>query len=380
MRRDVTGLQFATQAIHAGEAPDPVTGAHNPPIYQTTTYAFASLAEKQAVLNDEREGYVYTRDGNPTSRMFERKLALLEGAEESLLAASGMGAISATLLSLLGSGDHLVASDAVYVNAERLMREDLPGFGIETTFVDITDLDAVAAAIRPETRVLYAESLANPTLVVADLPALAALAHERGLTFIVDNTFASPYLLRPLEHGADLVVHSATKYLSGHGDAIAGVVSGSRALTKRIHELIAHLGSPISPFNAWLLLRGIKTLELRMERHCLNAQRLAEYLASRPEVERVNYPGLPNHPGHDLAARLMGGRFGGMLSFEIAGGPDAAQQFAGALELCFHAVSLGDVSTLVWPWSDSGLVRVSVGIEASDDVIADFDQAFRAIG
>ena len=380
MARDVTGLQFATQAIHAGEAPDPATGAHNPPIYQTTTYAFTSLAEKRAVLSGEREGFIYTRDGNPTTRTFERKLALLEGAEDSVLAASGMGAISATLLSLLGNGGHLVSSDAIYGMAERFVRDDLPGFGIATTFVDITDLGAVEAAIRPETRVVYTESLSNPTLVVADLPRLAALAHRRGLLLVVDNTFASPYLLRPLAHGADLVLHSATKYLCGHGDAIAGIVSGTRALTAPIRHLVVHLGSPLSPFNAWLLLRGVKTLELRMERHCLNAQRLAEYLATRPEVGRVHYPGLPGHPGHDIAARLLRGRFGGMLSFAIAGGTDAAEQLADALELCFHAVSLGDVSTLVWPNHDSNLVRVSVGIEAADDLVADFDRAFRAIG
>ncbi|HLI50711.1 MAG TPA: aminotransferase class I/II-fold pyridoxal phosphate-dependent enzyme, partial [Thermomicrobiaceae bacterium] len=300
--------------------------------------------------------------------------------EESVLAASGMGAITATLLSLLGNGGHLVASDAIYRNSAEFIGTDLPSFGIDTTFVDITDLKAVAAAIRPETRVLYTESLANPTLVVADLPELARLARDRGVTFVVDNTFASPYLLRPLELGADLVLHSATKYLSGHGDAIAGVVSGSSALTRPIRRMVVTLGSPISPFNSWLLLRGIKTLELRMERHCLNAQRLAEFLAARPEVERVRYPGLPGHPGHDLAARLLGGKFGGMLSFDIAGGPDAAQQFADALQLCFHAVSLGDVSTLVWPWAGSNLVRVSVGIEAAGDLIADFDQAFHAIG
>lgn len=383
MRRDMndmTGLQFSTQTIHAGEVPDPVTGAHNPPLYQTATYAFSSLAEKQAVLNEEREGFIYTRDGNPTTRMFERKLALLEGAEDSVLTASGMGAITATLLSLLGQGGHLVASNAIYRTSADFISTDLPDLGIGTTLVDITDLDAVASAIRPDTRVLYTESLANPTLVVADLPALARLAHDHGLTFVVDNTFASPYLLRPLELGADLVLHSATKYLSGHGDAIAGVVSGSSALTQPIRRMVTNLGSPISPFNAWLLLRGIKTLELRMDRHCLNAQRLAEFLAARPEVELVRYPGLPSHPGHDLAARLLGGKFGGMLSFDIAGGPDAAQQFADALQLCFHAVSLGDVSTLVWPWAGSNLVRVSVGIEAAGDLIADFNQAFRTIG
>ena len=381
MRRDVAGLQFSTQTIHGGEAPDPVTGAHNPPLYQTTTYAFSSLADKRAAIEDEgREGFVYTRGGNPTARMFERKMALLEGAEDSVLAASGMGVIAATLLSLLGNGGHLVASQTIYPIAEQFVADDLPTFGINPTFVDITDHDAVARAIRPETRVLYVETLANPTLVVADIPALARLAHSHGLTLVVDNTFASPYLLRPLAIGADLVIHSATKYLSGHGDVIAGVVSGSRELTQRIRRMVSHVGSPISPFNAWLLLRGVKTLELRMERHCQNAMQLAKFLEARPEVERVRYPGLPGDPGHDLAARLLGDQFSGMLSFEMAGGPDAAQQFADSLELCFHAVSLGDVSTLVWTWEDRNLVRVSVGLEAAVDLMADFAQAFDAIG
>ena len=379
MRRHAIGTQFATQAIHAGEAPDSATGAHNPPLYQTTTYAFASVEDRRAVIDEGRDGFVYTREGNPTSRMFERKMAVLEGAEDSVLAASGMGAIAATLLSLLESGGHLVASNAIYPSAAAFIRSDLAPLGIATSFVDITDLGAVAAAIRPETRVLYLESLANPTLAVADLPALAELTRARSITLVVDNTFATPYLLRPLEHGADLVVHSATKYLSGHGDAIAGVVSGTRTLTQAIRRKIEHFGSPISPFNAWLLLRGIKTLEVRMDRHCQNAQHLAAYLAARPEVERVRYPGLPDHPGHALAARLLHGRFGGMISFDVAGGHEAAERFGGALELCFHAVSLGDVSTLVWPWEEGNLVRVSVGIEAIADLIADFGHAFHAI-
>lgn len=372
--------QFSTLSIHAGEAPDPVTGAHNPPLYQTSTYAFATLEDKLSVLSGEREGFIYTRDSNPTSRMFERKFALLERAEDSLLAASGMGAITASLFTVLSAGDHLLASDTIYPVATQFVRDDLPGHGITATLVDVTDLELVRSAIQPNTKAIYTEFLSNPTLAVADIPALVALAHDHGLLLIVDNTFASPYLFRPIEYGADLVLHSATKYISGHGDVIAGVVSGKRDLIARIRRTVAHLGSPISPFNSWLLLRGVKTLELRMERHCQNALALARYLSNKPEVSQVNYPGLSDRQGHALADRLMGGRFGGMLSFEIDGGPDAAQQFAGALELCYHAVSLGDVSTLVWPWSDSNLVRVSVGIEAEVDLIADFEQAFRAIG
>lgn len=371
---------FATRAIHAGEDAVNPFGAVNAPLYQTTTYAFETLEEKQAILSGEREGYVYTRDGNPTTRAYERKHAALEGAEDALLAASGMGAIAATMLSTMSAGCHLLASDALYPVAEAFFRNDLPRFGIGVTTVDVTDLDAVRAAIHGSTVVLYVESLSNPTLKMADVPALAAIAHERGVLLIVDNTFASPYLLRPIEHGADVVIHSATKYISGHGDVMAGVIAGRADLISRARTMLSHLGAPVSPFGAWLLLRGVKTLELRMQRHSSNALALADYLAGHSAVTRVYYPGLPAHPGHAVAARLMGGLFGGMLSFDIDGGPDAAQQFADALRLCYHAVSLGDVTTLVWPWSGSSLVRVSAGIETHEDLIADFEQALRAIG
>jgi methionine-gamma-lyase len=291
-----------------------------------------------------------------------------------------MGAIAATILSTLSAGCHLLASDALYPVAETFIRHDLPRFGIGITTVDVTDLDAVRSAIHGSTIALYVESLSNPMLKVADIPALASIAHERGVLLIVDNTFASPYLLRPIEHKADLVIHSATKYISGHGDVMAGVVAGASGTIARARTMLSHLGAPISPFSAWLLLRGIKTLELRMQRHSSNALALAEYLADHPAVARVYYPGLSSHPGHDIATRLMGGRYGGMFSFDIDGGSDAAQQFADALNLCYHAVSLGDVTTLVWPWSGSSLVRVSAGIETPDDLIADFEQAFQAIG
>jgi methionine-gamma-lyase len=371
---------FATRAVHAGEAPDSATGALNPPLYQTSTYAFSSLADKQAILGGEREGYFYTRDGNPTTRTYERKHAALEGTEDALLGASGMGVIAATIFSVMSAGCHLLASDALYSVAEAFFQQDLPRLGIGVTRVDVADLDGVRAAIHPSTIALYVESLSNPTLKVADLPALAEIAHERGVLLIVDNTFASPWLLRPAAHGADLVIHSATKYLSGHGDIVAGVVAGRAELIARARTMLSHLGAPISPFNAWLLLRGVKTLELRMERHCRNALGLATYLSARPEVTRVYYPGLPDHPGHAIAARLLEGGFGGMLAFELAAGAEAAQHFADALHLCAHAVSLGEVNTLVWPWSGCSLVRVSTGIETLADIIADFEQALARIG
>lgn len=371
---------FATRAIHAGEAADPTTGAHNTPIYQTATYAFHSLEEKDAILSGEREGYIYSRYGNPTSHAFETKLAALEGAEAGLVAASGMGVISAALLGFVCAGDHIVASDALYSVADDFLQVDLPRLGIEVTRVDFSDLDAVSAAIQPKTRILYTEFLSNPRLKVVDIPALAEIAREHSVVSIVDNTFGTPYLVRPVEHGIDLVLHSATKYISGHGDVVAGAVCGCAQYIGCARRMVAHLGSPNSPFNSWLLLRGIKTLELRVERHCQNALTVARYLDSHPDVLTVYYPGLETHAGHDIAARLTGDRFGGMLSFEIEGGSESAQRFANALELCDHAVSLGDVSTLVWPNSHDNLVRVSVGIETVDDIIADFDQAFRKIG
>jgi methionine-gamma-lyase len=369
-------LGFSTVAIHAGEGPDPTTNAHNTPIYQTSTYAFGSLEAK--LLAAESGGHFYTRNSNPTTAALETKIAALEGAEAALAGASGMAVISATLLTLLHQGDHVVYSGEVYHYALEFFRERAGHYGIAATPVDITNLDAVRAAIRPETKVLYCEFLSNPRIQVADIPALVQMARERGLTMVVDNTFTSPYLFRPIEHGVDLSLHSATKYLCGHGDAIAGTVAGSRELIERIHDTLVVLGSCISPFNSWLILRGIRTLELRMERHCRNALALAEFIERQPEVSRVNYAGLAGHPGHAIARDLMDGRFGGMLSF-VAPDVDYANQFADALELADHGVSLGDVFTLIWPNRDDPLVRVSVGCENVEDLIADFEQAFESV-
>jgi len=367
---------FSTIAIHAGEGPDPATNAHNTPIYQTSTYAFETLEAKQAAA--ESNGHFYTRNSNPTTRALETKIAALEGAEAALAGASGMAVISATLLTLLHQGDHVVYSGEVYHYALEFFEQRAEHYGIDTSAVDITDLEAVRAAIRPETKVLYCEFLSNPRIQVADIPALVNIAREHDLTFVVDNTFTSPYLFRPLEHGVDLSIHSATKYLCGHGDAIAGTVAGSAELIERIHDTLVVLGSCISPFNSWLILRGVRTLELRMERHCANALALAEFLDRQPEVERVNYAGLPHHPGHALARDMLGGRYGGMLSF-MAPDTDYANQLANALHLADHGVSLGDVFTLVWPNREDPLVRVSVGCETTDDLVADFEQAFEAV-
>jgi methionine-gamma-lyase len=376
---------FATRAIHAGERADPSTGAHNTPIYQTTTYAFDSLEAKASAMSGEPGSYIYTRGGNPTTAALEAKIAALEGAEAAVAGASGMAVIMAALRSLARAGDHIVAAENVYFWANIYLDEDAPLDGVAVSRVDITDLDAVRAAMRPNTKVLYTEFLSNPAINVADIPALAAIARERGATLVVDNTFTSPYLFRPLEHGAHLSLHSATKYISGHGDALAGVISGDAALIAPILRQIEILGSCISPFNAWLLLRGVKTLDLRMERHCTNALELARFLERQPEVSEVRYAGLESHPGHAIARDLTGGRYGGMLSFRLhsEGCDEQAERLADALQLCAHAVSLGDVSTLVWPHRSNvygELVRVSVGCEDIRDIIADFEQAFEAVG
>lgn len=367
---------FSTLAIHAGERPDPATHAHNTPIYQTSTYAFETLEQLQNAV--DQNGHIYTRSSNPTTRRLEEKIAALEGAEAALVGASGMAVISSALLTLLHQGDHVVASDQVYHYALEFFEERAAHYGIETTLVDITDLDAVRAAIRPNTRVLYCEFLSNPLIHVADVPALVEIAHEHGLKVVVDNTFATPYVYRPLEDGVDLVLHSATKYLCGHGDAIAGCIAGSRSLIDEIHHTLVILGSSISPFNSWLILRGMRTLEMRMERHCENAQALAEFLERQPEVGAVNYAGLPGHPGHELAKRLGGGLYGGMLSFTVPS-VDFGMQLATCLNLVDHGVSLGDVFSLVWPNRDEPLVRVSVGCETAEDLIADFEQAFETV-
>lgn len=367
-------LGFSTRAIHAGEGTDPATGAHNTPIYQTSTYSFHSLEEKAAIMAGEVEGYTYTRGGNPTTSAFEKKIAALEGAEAAVAGASGMAVIAAAFHAYLRSGDHVVAADDLYTWATVFLEEEAPAYGIEVTRVDFADLDAVRAAVRANTKVIYTEFLSNPTIKIADIAALGGVANECGAKLIVDNTFASPWLMRPLEHGAHLSLHSATKYLCGHGDALAGVISGDKDLVAPILRQVQVLGSCISPFNSWLLLRGIKTLEMRMERHCKNALEVARFLERQPDVEVVNYAGLEGHPGHEIAARLMSGGFGGMLSFRMRGGAEAGAQFANALKLCDHAVSLGDVNTLVWPHRDE-LVRVSVGCENVEDIIADFEQA-----
>lgn len=372
-------LGLSTRSIHAGEAPDPATGAHGVPIYQNATYAFRSYDQLAAWRADAAPHFYYARDGNPTVRCLELKLADLEGAEAAVATASGMAAISATLLHLLGERNHLVASCDLYQATQDFLCRDLPSHGAAVTTADFTDPAAVAAAITPETGVLFAETFSNPGLRVVDLDAIGQIARQHGIPFVVDNTFLSPALLRPLEHGADLVVHSATKYLAGHGQVLGGVVCGPREMLTGVGRTLSRLGGALSAMSAWLLLLGIKTLPLRMERHSANAARLAALLAEHPAVAAVHYPGLATDPGHDVARRLAGDRYGGMLAFRLQGGEPATRAFINRLDICTLAVSLGEYSTLVWPYPDNGLMRVSVGLEDIRDLESEFAAALDGV-
>lgn len=373
---------FDTRCIHAGEAPEPTTGAHGVPLYQNVTFAFETHGQVAAMRSGERPHFTYSPRGNPTVRCLEVKLASLEGAETSLALNSGMAAISSTLLSVADNGGHVIASERLYELTRAFLEEELPRLGASATFVDLTDLNAIEAAITPNTRAIYTEPFSNPTLAVVDPARLAVIARNHGLTLIVDNTFLSPALYRPIEHGADIVVHSATKYLSGHGQVQGGMISGSRRLVDPIRHRALLLGNGLSPFAAWILLSGIHTLPLRMARHGENAMALARLLAASDAVEIVNYPGLATHPGHANAVRMVGNhehRFGGMLSFRLTGGSAAVAPFIDALRLCTIAVSLGDCSTLVWPWQSGDLIRVSAGLEDPKDLLRDFETALMAV-
>ena len=370
---------FGTRCIHAGEAPDPTTGAHGVPLYQNVTFAFETYGQVEAMRSGARPHFTYTSRGNPTVRCFEAKMANLEGTETAAAFDSGMAAISGTLLTLLANGGHAVASDHLYDFTRDFLNEELPAFGGSATFVDIADPRGIERAITPRTKIIYAEVFSNPDLHVADIRILAEIARRHDVVLVVDNTFLSPALLRPAELGADIVIHSATKYISGHGQVQGGVVSGPRRSIDPMRRRMLHLGSGMSPFAAWLLLSGVHTLPLRMARHCENALRLASALTAHPAVSSVNYPGLASNPGHALATTLVGDRFGGMLSFGLSAGREAFGPFLNALQLCTIAVSLGDCSTLVWPWPTGNLIRISTGLEDGDDLIDDITRALDVV-
>jgi cystathionine beta-lyase/cystathionine gamma-synthase len=366
-------LGFTTRAIHAGEEPDPATGAHGVPIYQNSTFALGTMERFQDFWDGAPNAWGYTRDGNPTVDHLERKVADLEGAESCVAAASGMGAISATLLTVGANGGHIVMANQIYNTANKLVNEDLPQYGITFSRVDITDLDAVEAAITPQTTAIYTEVFSNPTLVVADIPALAKLARKHGLQLVIDNTFLSPALYRPLEDGADLAIHSATKYLAGHGEVLGGVVSGSKDAIEPIRVKALRLGSTLSPFAAWLIMTGMRTLPLRMERHSHNARSVAAFLSAHPAVASWHYPGLPDDPGHETAVKLLGENapMGGMLTIALNGGAESVAPFVESLKVITFATSLGDTSSLAWPILGTDLVRLSIGLEDEADLLAD---------
>ena len=388
-------MGFATRQIHVGVKSE-TNGALCVPIYQTATFKFDSVEQGGARFAGAEEGYIYTRLGNPTQRMVEEKMASLEGSEDALATASGMGAISSAIWSALKAGDHVVASDTLYGCTFALLNHGVTEFGVEVDFVDMTDLDVVRKAIRPNTTVVYFETPCNPTLKIIDIEGVARVAHEvnADIRVIVDNTFATPYLTRPLEWGADVVVHSATKYLNGHGDVIAGVICGKADFIGRCRMFGVKdmTGSVMSPFNAFLMARGLKTLDIRMDRHCGNAKKVAEYLHQHPAVTKVFYPGFDDFEGHEVAKKQMS-QYGGMISVELKANRDQTAKALNALKLVTIAVSLGDAETLVeHPASmthstytpeelaaagiPEGLVRISIGLENPEDIIADFEQAF----
>jgi len=387
-------LEFATLAVHAGEEPCPATGALDTPIYQSTTFVSADSDEMAAVYGEQKPGYMYTRYGNPTIHALESKLAALEGGEAALATASGMAAVSTAILGYVKSGDHVVAARSLYGAAYNFLNRKLPRMGASATFVDSARVEDFEKALQPNTRLIYFETPSNPVLEVVDIAAIAALGRAQGIPTMLDNTFASPALQQPLRMGVTVSVHSATKYLCGHGDAMGGAIIGPRDyISLLVHEVIRDYGGVISPFNAWLILRGIRTLHLRMPAHCSNARQIAEFLAAHPNVERVYYPGLLHHRGHELAKKQMSD-FGAMISFEAKGGYQRGKRVMDRVKLFARAASLGDTrSLIVHPASTShravppddrraigitdGLVRLSVGIEAAADLVADLDQALQ---
>jgi methionine-gamma-lyase len=379
VRERTEGRGFATRAIHAGERPDPTTHAHRTPIYATATFTFDSAAEKEDAVDRslawEPGAYFYSRTGNPTNRALEEKVASLEGAEDAVVSSSGMAAVSATLFAHLAAGDHIVVGDELFAITKVLLEDDFPRRDLAVSPVDMTDLAAVEAAIRPTTRALFLETSTNPRLRIPDLDAVAAIARHHDLLFIADNTFLGPALLRPLEHGADLVLHAATKYLSGHGDAVSGVVSGPKSLTDPIRKQTDTLGQAANPFASFLVQRGLRTLPLRSKAASANAAAIATYLESHAKVDWVRYPGLASHPDHAVARRLLGEAFGAMVTFKPVGGLEAMAAFTDHLKLCDIGVSLGDIHTLVYPRpKDGGIIRLSIGCEDVDDLLEDFER------
>jgi len=380
-------VKFDTKVVRAGISPDPTTGSILPPLYQTATYVLEEVGKDK--------GFDYTRSSNPTRQTLEAQLAAIEGGRHAVCFASGMSAVD-SCTKLLSAGGHVVCSDDVYGGVSRLFNKVLARYGLSFTYVDTSNPDKTKEAIRPETRMLWVETPTNPLLKVTDLSAMAAIAKERSLLFCVDSTFATPVFLRPLEFGADIVVHSTTKYLSGHNQLIGGVLITNRQdVFDEMKFIQKSIGAVPSPFDCWLTMLGVKTLHLRMARHNSNAQIVAEFLEAHPKVQRVTYPGLPSHPQHETAKRQMDG-FSGMISFELVGGIAAGKTLMNGVKLCALAESLGAVETMIThpatmthaevPKEDrlargltDGLVRISVGIEDPHDIVADLKRALAEV-
>jgi methionine-gamma-lyase len=378
--------------IHAGKTYDRQFGSLATPLYQTSTFVFDSAEQGAARFAGETEGYIYTRLGNPTTRELELKVAALEGMADGAATATGMGAVAAATLAFLQQGDHLIASHAIYGCSFALFNHQFARYGIEVSFVDMTDHAAVEAARRPNTRMLFAETPINPNLVVLDLEFLGQFCRQHQIKSVIDNTFLTPLLQQPARYGIDIIIHSATKYLNGHGDVVAGIILSDADTIQTIKlTTLKDMGATISPHDAWLIIRGLKTLSVRMERHCQNAQRVAEFLQAHPAVATVYYPGLPGHPGHRFIGTQMKAA-GGVLAFELKGSLQDGRYFINQCELLSLAVSLGDAESLIQhpasmthsPYTaeerrlagiSDGLIRISVGLEHVEDIIADLQQA-----
>ncbi len=393
--KDLRNFSDETKVVHAG-IEDNEHLAVVPPIYQTSTFKFRDVEHGANLFRGEEEGFIYTRMGNPTIQAFENAMAILENGYRALACASGMAAIHTVFTSLVSKGDHLICSKAVYGPTVTLLNNVMKRYGVEATFADTSGIDEVKKSFRDGTKIVYLETPGNPTLVISDIRAIADLAHEHGALIVVDNTFTSPILQKPLDMGADIVLHSLTKYLNGHADVIGGVVVVKDEETyKNFRKTLNQIGGVLSPFDAFLVHRGIKTLSIRMEKHCKNAQIIAEFLEGHPKVEWVRYPGLKSHPQYEIATKQMS-KFGGMIVFELRGGVKAGKTLMNNVHLLQLAVSLGGVESLIQhPASmthssmdkesrlqagiTDGLVRISVGIEKSDELIADLEQALQLL-
>ncbi|MGE3907506.1 MAG: O-acetylhomoserine aminocarboxypropyltransferase [Reyranellaceae bacterium] len=425
---DAKFIKFDTLALHAGQQPDAEHGARAVPIYQTTSYVFRDTEHAASLFNLETGGHIYSRISNPTVAVFEERVAALEGGSGAVATASGQAALHLAIATLMGTGSHIVASASIYGGSHNLLTHTMPRFGITTTFVDPRDPEAFRKAIRPETRLIFGETLGNPGLEILDIPTISKIAHENGLPLLIDNTFATPFLCRPIEHGADLVFHSATKFIGGHGIAIGGILVdggtfdweksgkfptltepyagyhgldfaeefGPHAFVMRARaEGVRDFGACLSPQNAFYLLQGLETLPVRMARHMENTRKIVAFLKAAPQVEKVSYPELPDHADHALAGKLLPKGCGAVFSFDIKGGRDAGRRFIERLRLFSHLANVGDAKSLViHPASTThqqmdapslakagigeAMIRLSVGLEDAEDLIDDLGQALKA--